>query len=95
MAREQESKLDGTTHCHCGYKWGEHPTEWTFDGMKRHCAMCGEEIGVIKGKVFIANQCEERYIEKGNYCDRCSGKCNKVTQSGELSFYELFKNKLK
>ena len=79
--------------CRCGVKWGEHRTEWSLWNMKPNCVACGKEIGRTKCEEFIPNQCQERYIEKGNYCDKCSNKCNLHTKSSD--FNELFKNKQK
>ena len=95
MTRVERERLENTTHCRCGAKWGEHPTEWSLNGMKPDCVVCGNEIGIIKCKQFIPNQCCERYIDKGNLCDKCGGKCNKKYSSSDESFYELFKNKIK
>jgi len=80
--------------CRCGVRWGEHPNGWILWGMKPNCCVCGEEIGVTKYREFIPNQCQKRYIEKGNYCDKCNAKCH-TTKSSNLSFSELFKNKQK
>lgn len=95
MAREEESKLNGTTHCHCGIEWGKHCNEIDIN-IKYHCVACDNEIGVRKNKMFIPNQCYQRYIEKGNYCDKCNNNASKHTKSSsELDFLQLFKHKQK
>jgi hypothetical protein len=44
-------------------------------------------------KLANATQAQKkRYIEKGNYCDRCNEKCNVYHSSGS-KFEDLFKNK--
>jgi hypothetical protein len=91
---EDQSNLD-PIFCRCGRKWGEHTSEWSLWGMKPNCVACGELIGRNKYGTLIQNQCQERYIEKGNYCDKCNNKASQHTHSSDLSFEELFKNKQK
>lgn len=80
MSNEERSRLEGTTHCRCGAKWGEHCLPIIYD-IKYNCVVCGKEIGVWrdsgKDKIFVPNQFKERYEEKGNYCDRCNNVGNK------------------
>jgi hypothetical protein len=83
------------THCRCGIEWGKHPTDWSPNGMKYQCAMCGKDIGRMKNGDYLPNQCLQRYREKGNYCDTCNYRCGQKTHSSNKSFCELFKNKLK
>lgn len=71
--------------CRCGKKWGRHSLEFEIR-MKPNCVACNLPINV---------QCEERYYDKGNYCDKCNNLAGKHTHSSDLSFEELFKNKLK
>ena len=92
MANEERSKLEGTTHCRCGVKWGLHGRELEVK-LKYECVACGKQIGVTKCKMFIPNQCIERYNEKGNYCDACNFKASQHIHSS--SFMDLFKNKPK
>ena len=81
------------TYCRCGNKWNNHQTGFTIDNMKPDCVICSKPIGVIRGEMFVPNQYPERYMIKGNYCDKCNNKCGEKIHSDNLSFWELFKNK--
>lgn len=54
-------------YCHCGIKFGEHPTGWTLSGRKDNCFLCGTELEAT----------DERYRRDGNSCIKCSVKCEK------------------
>ena len=94
--RKDAENID-PVYCRCGMKWGEHPSEWTVWGMKPNCVMCGNVIGVNKNKLFIPNQCQKRYIDKGNFCDKCNNQCGKAShRAGDSSeFKNMFKHKQK
>jgi hypothetical protein len=89
--RKEQNNIDPIL-CRCGLEWGKHSSDWNLWGMKPKCVICGKDIGRYKNKEFIPNQCEARYKEKGNYCDKCNEKCN-TTKSSHISFNKLFKLK--
>jgi hypothetical protein len=77
-------KIETNYICHCdacGVKWGEHAKAFDID-MKENCVCCGEVIG---------GQCEERYYEQGNYCQKCSNLANEMVSIRKM--YDYFDGK--
>jgi len=85
---KEQTRAEVICHCDaCGIKWGEH--NYPFEvNLKEICVVCG-------GK--IKHQNEERYYDKGNYCDKCNGEAgNRAGKTKiDIKFEDLFKNKIK
>jgi len=82
MANEERSKLNGTTHCRCGAKWGEHKTEFDFNRMLDGCCICCGYIG----------ESLERYRDRGNYCPKCNSASERNWRNNPCTFAELIEN---